>query len=157
MADASKLTMDKAGLKSFVDNRMVPFQDDLDKVANKGNEDDGVTMDDLLGNGATPDGEKEIFTLQRPLAIGQLASETKYANGDKIITAINDAAQSVSDVYVKQIKLFKDLHDNLETTITKLMDGQNDNLGKIDGKGFLDGLGTVPGDFQGTGGGSGQS
>jgi hypothetical protein len=47
--------------------------------------------------------------------------------------------------------LFKDLHLNLDRTITKLMDGQHENLVKIDGKLFLDSLGTVPSDFQGKG------
>jgi hypothetical protein len=155
MAEKPKLTIDKAGLKSFVDNQIAPFEDTLDKVANKDDE-QGVTMDSLLGKGHISSDEKEIFTLQRPLSIGQLAKETKYTNGDKIIGAINDAAESISDVYVKQIKLFKDLHQNLDTTITKLMDGQHDSLLKIDGKSFLDGLGTVPSDFQG-GGDSGQS
>ncbi|GLY80321.1 type VII secretion system-associated protein [Actinoallomurus iriomotensis] len=151
MADKPKLTLDKAGLKSFVDDQIVPFSDSLDKIANQ-DSDEGVTMDSLLGKGKITEGEPEIFKIQHPLSIGQMATDDTRTHGKAVVAAITDTAQSISDVYVKQIKLFKDLHTNLNTTISKLMDGQHDNLVKIDGKIFLDGLGTVPGDFQGTGG-----
>ncbi|GLY86788.1 type VII secretion system-associated protein [Actinoallomurus iriomotensis] len=151
MADKTKLALDKTGLKSFVDNQIVPFANSLDKIANQ-DSDEGVTMDSLLGKGKITEGEKEIFKVQHPLSIGQLANDDSRTHGKAVVAAITDTAQSISDVYVKQIKLFNDLHRNLDTTITKLMDGQHDNLEKIDGKIFLDSLGTLPGDFQGTGG-----
>ncbi|GAA4496941.1 hypothetical protein GCM10023191_039690 [Actinoallomurus oryzae] len=146
----NKLKLDKAGLKSFIDNQIVPFANSLDKVANQDN-DEGVTMDSLLGNGKIPEHENEIFKIQHPLSVGQLATDDSRTHGKAVVSKITDVAQSISDIYVKQIKLFNDLHRNLDTTITKLMDGQHDNLTKIDGKIFLDGLGTLPGDFQGTG------
>jgi hypothetical protein len=153
MAEHPKLKLDKAGLQDFVDHQIAPFKESLSKIANVDNE-EGVTMDALLGEGEVPKGEKEIFRLQRPLAIGQLAGDKDWTNGDRVIGSINETAQSISDIYTQQIKLFKDLHQNLTNTINKLMDGQHDSLEKIDGKTFLDGLGTVPSDFQGTNGGN---
>jgi hypothetical protein len=148
MAD-KKLALDKNGLQDFVDNQIVPFKGSLDKIANT-DTDDGVTMNSLTGDGITSDTEKPIFTAQHPLSIGLLATDSAYG-GDKLVDSITGVAKSIGDVYTKQIKLFGDLHTNLNNTITKLMDGQHDSLVKIDGKIFLDGLGTVPGDFQGTG------
>lgn len=148
------LKMDKAGLQAFVDNQITPFETSLKHVANDDDE-HGVTMDSLLGKGHINTGDKPIFQKQRPLPIGQLATDKDWG-GDVLVNGINDVADSVSQVFIKQIKLFGDLHTNLNNTITKLMTGQHDSLEKIDGKTFLDGLGTVPGDFQGTGG-SGES
>jgi hypothetical protein len=146
----NKLTLDKAGLKAFIDNQIVPFANSLDKVANHDTE-EGVTINTLLGRGKISKDEKEIFKIQHPLSIGQLAGDDSRTHGKAVVTRITDVAESISDIYTQQIKLFKDLQQNLETTIKKLMDGQHDNLTKIDGKIFLDALGTLPGDFQGTG------
>jgi hypothetical protein len=153
MADQPKLKLDKNGLQEFVDHQIAPFKESLNKIANVDNE-EGVTIDALLGIGEIPPGEKEIFRLQKPLAIGQLAADKLLTNGDRLVGSINETAQSISDIYKQQIKLFGDLHRNLTTTISKLMDAQHDSLEKIDGKIFLDSLGTVPGDFQGTNGGN---
>lgn len=151
MAD-KKLSMDKAGLQDFVDHQIVPFQDSLDTISTK-DTDNGVTMDRLLGKGVIPNDEKGIFKAQHPLSLGY-GNDSAKIGGDAFGGKIKDVAGSVSDVYTKQIKLFKDLHTNLNNTIKKLMDGQHDTLVKIDGKIFLDSLGTIPGDFQGTGSGS---
>jgi hypothetical protein len=144
------LKMDKAGLQAFIDNQIAPFEKSLKHVANEDDE-FGVTVDSLLGKGHINPHDEPIFQKQRPLPIGHLALDKDWG-GDVLVTGINDTAGSISDVFVKQIKLFGDLHTNLTNTITKLMTGQHDSLEKIDGKIFLDGLGTVPGDFQGTGG-----
>lgn len=144
-----KLALDKNGLQDFVDHQIAPFQDSLDKIANT-DTGAGVAIGSLTGDGYESDGEKPIFKKQRPLSIGLLATDTD-SGGDKLVKAINDVAGSITDVYTKQIKLFGDLHTNLDNTIKKLMDGQHDTLVKIDGKIFLDSLGTVPGDFQGSG------
>jgi hypothetical protein len=147
MADPLKL--DKAGLQGFVDNQLTPFEKDLKHLANDDDE-SGVTMDSLLGTGIFSSTDRPIFQKkeQRPLSIGQLATDGDEG-GDVLASNITDSAKSISDVLVKQVKLFGDLHTNLNNTITKLMTGQHDSLEKIDGKIFLDGLGTVPGDFQG--------
>jgi hypothetical protein len=145
-----KLTMDKAGLRSFVDNQIVPFGNTLDKIAHV-DTDEGVTVGTLVGKGKVTGSDHEIFKTQRPLTIGQLANEESRTNGKGVVGQINKVADSISTIFVAQIKLFGDLHRNLDSTITKLLDGQHENLVKIDGKSFMDGLGTVPGDFQGTG------
>jgi hypothetical protein len=144
---ANPLKLDKAGLQGFVDNQLSPFEKDLKHVANDDDE-SGVTMDTLLGTGHISSTDRPIYQKQRPLSIGQLATSKDWG-GDVLVSKINESAQSISDVFVKQVKLFGDLHTNLNNTITKLMTGQHDSLEKIDGKIFLDGLGTVPGDFSG--------
>jgi hypothetical protein len=152
MADPLKL--DKVGLQGFIDNQLAPFEKGLKHVANDDDE-YGVTMDTLLGTGHINNNDRQIFQKkeQRPLSIGQLATSGDWG-GDVLVGKINDSATSISEVFVKQVKLFGDLHTNLNNTITKLMTGQHDSLEKIDGKIFLDGLGTVPGDFQGPSSGS---
>lgn len=154
MAD-KKLALDKNGLQDFVDHQVAPFQDSLDKIANTDTE-VGVAIGSITGDGYESDTEKGIFKedSQRPLSIGKLATDSK--SGVELVKKIGDVCDSITEVYTKQTNLFRDLHDNLNTTIKKLMDGQHDTLVKIDGKIFLDGLGTLPGDFQDTGN-SGQS
>jgi hypothetical protein len=153
MADVKKLALDKTGLQDFIDNQIQPFQNALDKVANV-DTDDGVTIGALTGDNGSDD--TGIFSAQKPLSIGLLASDKQYG-GDKLVEHINSVCKSVTGVYTQQTKLFRDLHTNLNTTIKKLMDGQHDTLVKIDGKIFLDSLGTVPGDFSSTGSGQNQS
>lgn len=148
MADHPPLKMDKAGLQSFVDTQITPFEAGLKHIS-KDDEEHGVTMKTLQGKGTIKATDKPIFHKQAPLSIGQLRTDKGWG-GDELITNINGLADSISDVLDKQVKLFGDLHLNLNTTITKLMTGQHDSLEKIDGKLFLDSLGTVPGDFQGT-------
>jgi hypothetical protein len=149
MAD-KKLALDKNGLQDFVDHQIAPFQDSLDKIANT-DTDAGVSISTLTDGGHESDSPKdEIFNKQRPLSIGKLAADSD-SGGDKLVKQISDVCDSITEVYTKQTALFRDLHDNLNTTIKKLMDGQHDTLVKIDGKIFLDGLGTLPGDFQDTG------
>ena len=149
MADHPPLKMDKAGLQNFVDTQITPFETSLKHISEDDDE-HGVTMNSLQGKGKIKTTDKPIFHKQPPLSIGQLRTDKDWG-GDVLIGKINDLADSVSQVFVKQVKLFGDLHTNLNTTITKLMTGQHDSLEKIDGKLFLDSLGTVPGDFQGTG------
>jgi hypothetical protein len=144
---AEPLKLDKAGLQGFIDNQLAPFEKGLKHVADEDDE-FGVTMDSLLGTGHINSGDRPIYQSQVPLPIGHLRSD-KSSGGDILIGKITDSAKSVSDVFIKQVKLFGDLHTNLNNTITKLINGQHDSLEKIDGKIFLDGLGTVPGDFQG--------
>lgn len=155
MADNQKLALDKAGLQSFIDNQIVPFRDSLTKIATVDN-DDGQTMDSLLGDAVVTDKENNLYGMEKPLAIGQMVKDDSV-QGASLVKAITQVADSVNQVYQQQTKLFNDLHDNLQKTIDKLMDGQHDSLASIDGKTFLDGLGTVPSDFQNTGNGNNNS
>jgi hypothetical protein len=151
MADNPKLALDAAGLKNFIETQLAPFETALDAIANK-DTDEGVTMDSILGKGTIPADQKEIFKRQHPLTVGPLADDGARTYGQEVVNKIRDVADSISNVYVQQINLFKDLHTNLDKTITKLFDGQHDSLDKIDGKAFLDRMGTLPGDFSGGGG-----
>jgi hypothetical protein len=152
MADKPKLVLDKAGLKNFIDTQIAPFQTSLDNIANKDIE-EGVTMSTLRGNGTILESEPPIFKDQKAniLSVGNLHADTR-TNGQSVIKVLTDMVDSILEVYTKQTKLFKDLHLNLDNTVTRLFDGQHESLQKIDGKAFLDGLGTLPGDFSGTGG-----
>jgi hypothetical protein len=151
MADNNhKLALDKAGLKNFVDNQIVPFGKSIDKVAHEDTE-EGVTVNSIVGRGGTDPNGDDIFKTQHPLSIGGLRFEVDRTNGKGVCEQVTKVGESVSDIFISQTKLFKDLHLNLDRTITKLMDGQHENLVKIDGKLFLDSLGTVPNDFQGKG------
>lgn len=157
MADKPKLKLDKAGLQGFIDHQVTDLQNFLDQVANKDDEENGVAMSTLLdGKSDSADGiflKKE----QRPLSIGILATEHSYVDCAAAVTKITESAQSIIDVYAKQTKLLTHLSANLSTTIDKLIDGQHETLMKIDGKNFLDDLGSVSADFQDTGGDSGDS
>jgi hypothetical protein len=151
MADQPKLALDKNSLQNFVDHDLANFSDSLDKIAHRTDTQGTPPIDFLLRKGETTT-DDDFYYRHAPLAIG--AALTKEgAPGAPIVAAINASAESISDIYGQQIKLFGDLDKYLRVTITKLMDGQHDSLEKIDGKTFLDKLGTVPSDFQ-TGGGA---
>src|SRR3569833_1530197 len=152
MADKPKLVLAPGGLKNFIDTQIAPFQTSLDNIANKDIE-KGVTMSTLRGNGTILESDLPIFNDQKGniLSVGNLHADTR-TNGQNVIKVLTDMVDSILEVYTKQTKLFKDLHLNLDNTVTRLFDGQHESLQKIDGKVFLDGLGTLPGDFSGTGG-----
>jgi hypothetical protein len=153
MAETPKLALDQAGLQTFIDTQIIPFRDSLTKIKTVDN-DQGQTMRSLIGDGKIDDTNKDLYGLQKPLTLGQM---TKVADtgdpvkGGALSNALTNAANSIDKVYEQQVKLFNDLHENLQKTITKLMQGQNNSLTLIDGKAFLDNLGTVPSDFQATG------
>jgi methyl coenzyme M reductase beta subunit len=153
MADNTKLALDKAGLQRFIDDEIAPFRDSLTKIKTMDNE-QGPTMKSLLGDAKIDAAHADLYGMNKPLAIGLMAQKDDKVKGASLADAITNTAQSIITIYDQQVKLFKDLHDNLQKTIEKLMDGQQGSLDAIDGKTFLDGLGTVPSDFQNTGSGN---
>jgi hypothetical protein len=150
MAD-KKLALDKQWLQDFVDHQIAPFQTSLENVAHTDDE-EGVAIGTLLGKTDYLDDVEPIYKIdgQQPLPVGQLDSEgnNNITGGMGVVTAMRELCESVIDVYEKQITLFRDLHDNLNTTIETLMGAQHDNLEKVDGQIFIDSLGTLPDDFQ---------
>ncbi|MCW2860647.1 MAG: hypothetical protein JWP48_2355 [Actinoallomurus sp.] len=159
MAETPKLALDQAGLQNFIDTQILPFRDSLTKIKTVDN-DQGQTMRSLVGNGKIDDTNKDLYGLQKPLTIGQMTKVVDGGDpvkGGALANALTDAANSIDKVYEQQVKLFNDLHENLQKTITKLMQGQTNSLTLIDGKAFLDNLGTVPSDFQATGNGNSAS
>ncbi|MCO5971950.1 MULTISPECIES: type VII secretion system-associated protein [Actinoallomurus] len=150
MADQKKLALDKDSLQKFVDNDITNFSDSLDKIAHKTDTQGTPPIDFLLGKGEST-ADNDFYRLHAPLAIGALAKDSA-TSGKALVDKITTSAQSISDIYAQQIKLFTDLHTYLNTTIKKLMDAQHGSLDKIDGKAFLDALGTVPNDFNSAGG-----
>jgi hypothetical protein len=159
MAETPKLALDQAGLQTFIDTQIIPFRDSLTKIKTVDN-DQGQTMRSLVGNGKIDDTNKDLYGLQKPLTLGQMTKVVDGGDpvkGGALANALTNAANSIDKVYEQQVKLFNDLHENLQKTITKLMQGQTNSLTLIDGKAFLDNLGTVPSDFQATGSGNSAS
>ncbi|NJQ02993.1 type VII secretion system-associated protein [Streptomyces zingiberis] len=154
--DTGKISMDKAGLQSFRDDRVEPFKDELRKIA----EDDpvlGVTMATLIREtDITSDGEIESYGLNRPLSLGMmLKEEFLHSKGQKLNQAIATSAQDLMEIYEEQSKLFKHIIENLDTSIETLFSTQNSNLIDIDGQDFLDVFEDVDSDMSGGRGGGG--
>ncbi|WP_331748037.1 type VII secretion system-associated protein [Streptomyces chartreusis] len=145
-----KLSMDKAGLQAFLDDRVELFQDELRKIAL----DDpnlGQTMGTLLGETKYTTTEQfNSYGLSKPLRLGiMLKPEHLHGKGEGLNKAIAKTADDLTAIYEEQTKLFGDVADNLKTTIEKLLSSQNENLTKIDGQEFLDIFEDVNSDLNG--------
>ncbi|MDW6059179.1 type VII secretion system-associated protein [Streptomyces sp. FXJ1.4098] len=151
-----KLSMDKAGLEAFRDNRLVPFQDELRKIAS----DDptlGPTMGTLLGDTdyTTPE-QFDSYGLSKPLRLGlMLKQENLHGKGDALNKAIAKTATDLTTIYEEQTELFKDIADNLKTSLETLFSTQAGSLVDIDGQEFLDIFEDVDSDMSGKKGGGG--
>ncbi|KAF2775045.1 type VII secretion system-associated protein [Streptomyces sp. OM5714] len=152
-----KLVMDKAGLESFLKDRVEHFRSELDKIT-KDDPEFGPSMARLIGE-ADRDASKDSqsYDLVRPLAIGLMADKGIMDGvGAELNDSVGKTAKQLADLYEQQIKLFDDIKENLETTIAKLLAKQNQNLQAIDGQEFLDLLEDVERDLGGTKGGGGE-
>ncbi|MFI2378271.1 type VII secretion system-associated protein [Streptomyces sp. NPDC018964] len=134
-----KVAMDKAGLQAFLESRVQPFQEEVRRIAL----DDpvlGPAMGTLIRQtDITSKQEFEAYGSQRPLAIGQMVkAEHLHGKGEKLNQAIGKTAEELLEVYEQQGKLFKDVVDNLQTTIDTLFSAQHKSLVDIDGQEFLD-------------------
>ncbi|MFJ9562771.1 type VII secretion system-associated protein [Streptomyces fuscichromogenes] len=163
MADSPKLSLDKDGLNNFIDHELVPL---ISQLANIQKDDDafGPSMGTIVGKGVTSGQSTKYMGLAAPLAIGSMSASGGMGDGTGDLTAgselnaqIVKMAQSIVDVYTLQGKLLGDIKENLHSTVDALFDGQHGSLTDIDGQAFLDGLGVVPDDFQGSGSSGGGS
>jgi hypothetical protein len=152
-----KLSMDKAGLQAFLDDRVELFQDELRKIAL----DDpslGQAVGTLLGETkyTTPE-QFDSYGLSKPLRLGIMLKEDRLnGKGEELNTAIAKTAEDLMTVYEEQTTLFADIVDNLKTTIEKLLAAQDDNLTKVDGQDFLDIFEDVVSDLSGGQGSGGE-
>ncbi|MEU5281055.1 type VII secretion system-associated protein [Streptomyces asoensis] len=138
-AKTGKLAMDKAGLQSFLESRVLPFQEEVRRIAL----DDptrGPAMGTLIRQtDITSKREFEAYGSQRPLAIGQMVkAEHLHGKGEKVNQAIGKTAEELLEIYEQQSKLFKDVVENLHATLDTLFTAQNKSLVDIDGQDFLD-------------------
>jgi hypothetical protein len=152
MPDKTKLVLNKSGLQNFLTHEIEPFADSIEKVSTKYDDQGTATIGALVDTGQIPDTEDKIYRKQKsPLGIGRMGLEDDGGTaGAGLISQIKVCGKSITDIYDQQGKLFKDFDKYLNRTITKLMDAQHDSLEKIDGKTFIDNLGTVPSDFGGS-------
>ncbi|MFE0489230.1 type VII secretion system-associated protein [Streptomyces griseoaurantiacus] len=152
-----KLAMDKAGLQAFLETRVLPFQEELRRIT----VDDpvlGPAMSTLIRKSdITSKQEFDAYGSQRPLAVGQMVkAENLHGKGETLSQSIGKTAEQLLEVYEEQTKLFKDVVDNLHTTIDTLFTAQAKSLTDIDGQDFLDVFEDVQTDLGGaqrTGGG----
>ncbi|MCX4966943.1 type VII secretion system-associated protein [Streptomyces sp. NBC_00654] len=138
-AKTGKLSMDKGGLQAFQRDRVEPFQEQLRKIAL----DDptfGPSMGKLIG-AADLSGKRDFDTYgaSRPLMLGpMLKEEHLHGKGLALNQAIGKSAERLTKIYEEQTGLFKDIVDNLESSIETLFSTQSGNLTGIDGQDFLD-------------------
>ncbi|MGY0064652.1 type VII secretion system-associated protein [Streptomyces sp. LZ34] len=150
-----KLTMDKAGLQSFLDNRVLPFKDELRKIT----EDDptfGPSMGALIGSEDISLDEFDSYQAGKPLALGWMLQQGEVdGQVAKLNKSLATMAENIVEIYEEQAKLFGDIEDNLGTTLETLFATQGGNLISIDGQEFLDIFEDVDDDLGGGSSGGG--
>ncbi|MFF4522485.1 type VII secretion system-associated protein [Streptomyces bluensis] len=135
-----KLTLDKAGLQSFLDDRVIPFTDQIRKIQL----DDpvlGPAMGTLLGDADLDydSAEFDSYGSGRPLSIGMmLKTDYLHGKGADLNKAVGKSAEDLVAIFEEQQKLFGDIEENLKDTISTLFSTQGDNLINIEGQEFLD-------------------
>ncbi|ANW21396.1 type VII secretion system-associated protein [Streptomyces clavuligerus] len=136
-----RLSMDKAGLQAFLRDRVELFQRDVRAIA----EDDAVfgpSMGKLIRRKGYDTGsrsDQDRFNGEFPLMLGHMVkSGHLHEHGVNLNGAIRTSAEQLTGIYDEQSKLFKDLVDNLQSSIDELFDTQSGNLVGISGQDFLD-------------------
>ncbi|MET8127054.1 type VII secretion system-associated protein [Streptomyces sp. NPDC005231] len=136
-----KLVMDQAGLRSFIDDRVIPFRDSISRIQL----DDpaaGETLATLLLLGdsdLTTTDQFNAYETGKPLAIGFMNQAGVLGDkGKELSEGMAKTIQSIVAVYGQQHTLFEDIVENMETTLTKLKETQGGNLQSLDGQDFLD-------------------
>ncbi|MFJ9590984.1 type VII secretion system-associated protein [Streptomyces acidicola] len=137
-SETKQLTLDKAGLESFRDNRLLPFKDELRKIKL----DDpslGPTMGSLIGEEDVKIEDFDSYQSGKPLALGFMLKEDEVdGQVAKLNKALAKMAEDLTTIFDEQTKLFEDIEDNLKDTLETLFDTQGTNLTKIDGQEYLD-------------------
>ncbi|MCC8338953.1 type VII secretion system-associated protein [Streptomyces sp. R1] len=133
------LLMDPGGLRSFIDNRVLPFKDAINKIQ-VDDPNAGYTLATLLGDTDITTAEQfDSYETGLPLAIGFMAGGGVMGDkGKELNEGMVKTITSLVEIYGQQAKLFDDVVDNMESTIAKLRDTQGGNLVKLDGQEFLD-------------------
>lgn len=157
-AKTGKLSLDKAGLEAFRDDRLQPFIDKLKDIA-VGKEDLGPSMPDLVGEkDYSTQADLDAYNLQKPLQLGfMLSKDYLHGLGEQLNTEILKTATDLTGIFEEQTKLFDDIMENLQSSLEQLFSAQAGNLQKIDGQDFLDIFEDVVTDMGGQKGGSGEN
>ncbi|MEW1724894.1 type VII secretion system-associated protein [Streptomyces sp. NPDC093109] len=154
-SETKKLSLDKAGLKSFRDNRLLPFKDELRKIKM----DDptlGPTMGSLIGEEDVKIEDFDSYQAGKPLALGFMLKDDEIdGQVAKLNKSLARMAEDLTTIFDEQTKLFDDIEDNLNETLESLFDTQGTNLTKIDGQEYLDIFEDVDDGMGGGGGGGG--
>lgn len=139
MADKPPVNLNKAWLKSFLDNDVVPFLAAVKKIREDGNDPGGVLVPGMRNLQSGEKGGKKapgFYDGQKvPLAIGLMAGDKDgRTNGGYLINSLTTMVDQIDEILKFQVELFGEIEDNLEDTIAEMFKTQDDNLEKIDGK-----------------------
>ncbi|WP_432584778.1 type VII secretion system-associated protein [Streptomyces sp. HD1123-B1] len=135
--DSPAMTLDRAGLQTFLDSRVLPFRDQVHEIQLN---DAGTapSMKGLIGE-SDVSANSPSFGLLRPLAMGCMADDSYLeGHGATLQKAVQSTAESLVSIFEGQSELFGDIAENLRDTIHQLFHAQHDNLGTINGQRFLD-------------------
>ncbi|MEU8824791.1 type VII secretion system-associated protein [Streptomyces sp. NPDC048636] len=147
--DSPAMTLDKAGLQTFLDSRVLPFRDQVHEIQlNDGGA--APSMKSLIGE-SDVSADSPSFGLLRPLAMGCMADDGYLeGHGASLQKAVQSTAESLVSIFEGQSELFGDIAENLRDTIHQLFNAQHDNLGSINGQKFLDIFDNVDEDLSST-------
>jgi hypothetical protein len=155
MADAPKLTMDKAGLQAFIDNDVKPFLKEIEKLSDE--DSFGPSVWHILGK--KDYANTDLLGLELPLSVGLMTGDSAKGLGDVKAGPLSDQitklAEGIITILETHKELFEEVIDALETTMEKLLKQQGDNLTKIDGEKFVDIFEDVDEILSGSSGGGG--
>jgi hypothetical protein len=141
VADLTQLNADT--LKKFNDNDVADFITDLNNIRHD-DPNGGMALKSLIeGRETAANPSANSF-----LTIGGMTSDDTVF-GSSLLKALTGAASAVDGVFTTQQTLFGDIHTDLGTVISTLLNTQGSNLGSIDGQKFLDPFTTVDGDLSG--------
>ncbi|MGW6460624.1 type VII secretion system-associated protein [Streptomyces sp. NPDC055078] len=135
-----RISLDKAGLEAFLTDRVEAFQTELTNIM-KDDAKFGVSMDTLTPKGAVSGKDFDSYGTQKPLALGKMLDSSHLAGlGADLNAAVARTAKDLTEIQQDQNRLFRDLEENLRTSIRTLFKAQTGNLMNIDGQDFLDSL-----------------
>ena len=155
-SEAEPMALDKAGLQSFLENRVLPFQEQVRKIQMN---DPGIgpSMNGLIGE-ADVSPSSSIYGLDRPLAMGFMADDSYLeGQGAKLQKAVAGTAENLQSVFEQQAQLFDDIGENLRDTIHRLFNAQHQNLQSINGQKLMDIFDDVDEDLSSTSSDSGDT
>lgn len=139
MADLTQL--DSAGLKAFNDSDVNGFISDLDAI--RKDSPAGVKSLASLIEGKE---DKSNTVANSFLTIGMMATDDTM-DGQSLTGALKTGAQSLDDVFTSHKTLFSDMHDDLNTVISTLLNTQGSSLTSIDGQKLLDPFSNIDSDM----------
>ncbi|MGW3150334.1 type VII secretion system-associated protein [Streptomyces sp. NPDC001177] len=134
----SEVKLDREGLRSFIENEVKPFLDEIRKMNQPSSF--APSMAQILGKEDYDN--KDWFGMETPLAIGKMGSKDAGGFGDvhgqQLNDQITESGNSFLEILRTHEELFGDIVDGLESTIKELFKTRDGGLEKIEGQKFLD-------------------